>query len=458
MANGTSIDYNNILNTIKTELYEIINGDSFYANHDFLVTLEQQFIKTRQMQPNRIYIVVKISSASVNYGQTVLPVTIQVVSEQNMLFTAQKLLFDFVSRFNLARSTDQTTQQIWESPVVSTNFEQMFEGFRSVLYVSGTLVISQNANFYTLSYNVPTLEYTITPIDFIPFSCTLNNSKVHNQLYNEEVGGIQEILIKCLKDNEWFINGEKVVKGAGYSTVDSYMSGKYGITRNVNYGFLKLTLKPSGNDYVQASYETVYCLINEDKAFQRLYQENTNNITEAQNATILYNGISTGEWKINGQNITMEMMNKYGYDDLETFMSDYYGITRISDGDGLIISLDMSFTLKQMDILGINFGGDSQLDPQVFYNTHNFTESIAKVGTITLGISSYLFSDNELMNTCLAIQLKDIDKYPLGINTTFKLTIAFKNGMSLTDNFKMASLASQQNLGEIPSVSLTFTN
>ena len=367
MSNGAKIDYNDILNQIKTELYSIINDDSFYANHDFLITLEQQFIKTRQMQPNRIYIVVKINSASVNYGQTILPVTIQVISEQNMLFTAQKLLFDFVEKYNLSRSADQTTQQIWQSPVVSTNFEQMFEGFRSVLYVSGTLVISKNANFCTLSYNVPTLESSSTSTGF--------------------------------------------------------------------------------------EYE-----INKTKAFQRLYQENSNSITQEQTVVVAYNGTG-GEWSINGENITIEKMNKYGYTNLETFMSDFYGITRKSaDSIPGTINISLSFTPKQMDVLGLTFSGDSQLDPQVFYNTHNFTESIARVGTITLGLSSFLFSDNDLMNTCMGIQLKDVNTYPLGINTTFKLTIGFKSGLSLTDNFKMASLSMQQNLGDIPSVSLTFTN
>ena len=312
MSNGIKIDYNDILNQIKTELYSIINDDSFYANHDFLITLEQQFIKTRQMQPNRIYIVVKINSASVNYGQTILPISIQVVSEQNMLFTAQKLLFDFVERYNLSRSTDQTTQQIWQSPVVSTNFEQMFEGFRSVLYVSGTLIISKNANFYTLSYNVPTLDSSSTSAGFV--------------------------------------------------------------------------------------YQ-----INKTKAFQRLYQENPDNITQTQTVVVAYNGTG-GEWSINGENITIEKMNKYGYTDLETFMSDFYGITRTSaDNISGTINIDLSFTQKQMDVLGLTFSGDSQLDPQVFYNTHNFTESIARVGTITLGLSSYLFSDNDLMNTCMSM-------------------------------------------------------
>lgn len=364
---NTNIDYNGILNEIKTELYDIINNDSFYANNDFLITLEQQFIKTRQMQPNRIYIVVKISSASVNYGQTILPVSIQVISEQNKIFVAQKLLFDFVSKYNLARSDDQTTQQIWESPTVSTNFEQMFEGFRSVLYVSGTLVISKNANFLSLAYNVPVLTYSTS----------------------------------------------------------------------------------SSSTEPQFVYQ-----INKTKAFQRFYVENPNSITQNEIVTVQYT--EGGEWKIDNVNVTTEQLTKYGYDDFDTLMSDFYGIT-VTSGWGTI-TLNMSFISKNMDIISLVFTGDSQLDPQLFYNTHNFTESIARVGTITFGVSSFLFSDNELMNTCLGIQLKDINKYPLGINTTFKLTISFKNGLTLIDNFKMASLSVQQALGDIPSVNMTFTN
>lgn len=439
---NTNIDYNGILNEIKTELYDIINNDSFYANHDFLITLEQQFIKTRQMQPNHIYIVVKISSASVNYGQTILPVSIQVISEQNKIFTAQKLLFDFVSKYNLARSDDQTTQQIWESPTVSTNFEQMFEGFRSVLYVSGTLVISANANFFKLYYNVPNI------IDSCEVTNTVNVSGNLICTYTtafEIFPGTYSI--EYTTSGNWIINGETITttiaQSKGYENITLYLYYVYGITR----------ISGNGKNNITYAHPFQYTL-NKTKAFQRLYNENPNNIIEKQRVAITYT--SGGEWQINGENITTEELNKYGYDDFDTLMSDFYGFTVVS-GYGTI-TLTMSFISKYMDIISLVFTGDSQLDPQLFYNTHNFTESIARVGTITFGVSSYLFSDNELMNTCLGIQLKDINTYPLGINTTFKLTISFKNGLTLTDNFKMASLSVQQALGDIPSVSMTFTN
>ena len=106
--------------------------------------------------------------------------------------------------------------------------------------------------------------------------------------------------------------------------------------------------------------------------------------------------------------------------------------------------------------LGVNF--DIQLDSQPFFSTNNFTKSVGMYGTFTINFATYLTNTN-LINKALAVALKDLSKQPEGVNTNFNFDIVFKNGFKINNvNFKLVNFSIQQNLGEMPVASLTFTN
>ena len=160
MVIENKINYAEIIEIIKEGIFYVIDNDEMgaYDNLNILISNEQFFIRQREegkLSPNTIYIVVKFSPAAVDYGVTVLPVTILVMSEQNRCELCQRLLQDFTTMANMEMNSSSTIQQFYESPAVTSNFNELFEGFRSVLNVSSTFVISASANPFTLEWYNP---------------------------------------------------------------------------------------------------------------------------------------------------------------------------------------------------------------------------------------------------------------------------------------------------------------
>jgi len=151
--NVNKIDYDEILYLIKDQLTGIIDENySYYEGYNFKIAQEQMFVKPSQSDPKMIYIVLKFSSVTVHFGQTVVPVQIVAISEENNIEICRSLLAELVDRHNLQQNEDLTIQQIYESPVVSSSFNKAQSGFRALVSVSGTFVVSKNANFYKYYY------------------------------------------------------------------------------------------------------------------------------------------------------------------------------------------------------------------------------------------------------------------------------------------------------------------
>lgn len=187
------IDYSKIEGLIKNGLLQVMDDNyNYYQGNEIIITTDVQFQKEKNKKPGCIYIVLQFSPASINFGQVVLPVTITAISEQNKLKVCKQLLIDYVYTYNQTKSENGTIFQIYESPVVSSNFQTVFEGFRSVLNVDGTFIISENASFFDLTYNYKDkngdeqndyvefisgqLDYSTQP-DTQPFNFTKNFTK-----------------------------------------------------------------------------------------------------------------------------------------------------------------------------------------------------------------------------------------------------------------------------------------
>lgn len=151
MENKNIINYDEAINLIRNQLITVAEESyEYFKDYNIILSKEQFYIKHSQVKPNSIYIAVKFSASTINFAQTVLPISLSVMTEQNSVEAAQKLLLDYVHKYNLESTDDMT--QVYESPVVSSNFNKVFEGYRSILYVNGFLVISKNANYLTIKY------------------------------------------------------------------------------------------------------------------------------------------------------------------------------------------------------------------------------------------------------------------------------------------------------------------
>lgn len=131
-------------------LFEKLSHIAVECNFDEPLTIyvseEQNFAKMDKLTPDTIYIVIKYLSSSIEYYTETMPIQILVMSEQNSLEKAQKILNKFTEAYNWQVIEEDTTfiKQQYNSPVVLNNYVEVAYGYRSVLYVTGTLFIMEN--------------------------------------------------------------------------------------------------------------------------------------------------------------------------------------------------------------------------------------------------------------------------------------------------------------------------
>lgn len=110
------------------------------------IATEQMFAKIKDPVPNTIYVVIKYLSTSIAFNSTVRPIQILVVSEGNQMANAKAIFDTFANDFNWQMVIDGQTyvKQQYSNPVVLSNFNDIGYDFRSVLYMSGTLIQMDN--------------------------------------------------------------------------------------------------------------------------------------------------------------------------------------------------------------------------------------------------------------------------------------------------------------------------
>lgn len=116
-------------------------------NNDKIVVLKEQlFAKNGEFDPNKIYVVVKYLTSSIEYGAETQPVQLLVLSEQNGLQEAKEIFDTYTQTHNWLSGKFGNTfvKQQYSSPVVMSNFNEAAYGYRSVLYVSATLFLLNN--------------------------------------------------------------------------------------------------------------------------------------------------------------------------------------------------------------------------------------------------------------------------------------------------------------------------
>lgn len=128
------------------KLTQIKNNFAFEEDVNIFVNKEQNFAKIDKVTPNSIYIVIKYLSSSIEYYTETMPIQILVLSEQNSLEKAQMIINKFAETYNWNVIEENGTyiKQQYNSSVVLNNYVEVSYGYRSVLYITGTLFIMEN--------------------------------------------------------------------------------------------------------------------------------------------------------------------------------------------------------------------------------------------------------------------------------------------------------------------------
>ena len=171
---------NNVFNLIKEQFEELMSNDyAYYSEFNLKLTNEQYFVKEKQRDRGTIYIVVKFMPATIDFGQTLLPVTFNAVSERNGVEVCQKLMFEYAQTYNLKTINDENgafIQQKYSTPSVMSNFNDIYDGFRSLFYMSGSFIISENINTWDLYYYDTFEDSNGIKIEILNMSLGFDNS------------------------------------------------------------------------------------------------------------------------------------------------------------------------------------------------------------------------------------------------------------------------------------------
>ena len=156
---NAKINYINIIKDLKAELNSVlanVKGDASLEEQDpeayeelktikaILVADEQYFVKKVDFNPNNIYVAVKFGSATTNFASSILSVTLRIMATENKIKPTQLIFGQFAFVYNLGfLNDDKDITQVWQTPVVSSNFNPTNKAFRTLFSMSGVLVIGQ---------------------------------------------------------------------------------------------------------------------------------------------------------------------------------------------------------------------------------------------------------------------------------------------------------------------------
>ena len=148
------VDTEKILQMISTQLFGIVESNvNLYGDLRFFIEEEQFFYPDEDMEPGTICVVVEFMAASIDYGQTAIPVVLSIMCEQNRMDITRKLFTEFAQKYNLVWNEEGNIQQVYEAPEVVSNFNEVFEGFRTTLTMPGAVLFIDSGNKCVVEYS-----------------------------------------------------------------------------------------------------------------------------------------------------------------------------------------------------------------------------------------------------------------------------------------------------------------
>lgn len=170
MATDVIINYESIIDSISSEMeavWQALNTSSDENVTNLIkeikgieISDEQYYRKKedeRNLKRGTIYIVVKFSAGSINYGSSVTPVSINVLGIANQVKPVQLLLSVFASSWttkNLSQDLIDakgnsleisSAMQVWNTPDIISSYNIVDTDFRNLYKVTGNIVIGSSA-------------------------------------------------------------------------------------------------------------------------------------------------------------------------------------------------------------------------------------------------------------------------------------------------------------------------
>ena len=141
MAN-VALDFDSLFSGIAQQ-FEFVKNNALAPGLDgfgLVIEQERQFAKRKDYSPKTIYLIVSFGNASLNFGQSVLPVSVTCISEENSFSASRDLMMAFATAYNL--NSNGGVIQVWNAPTVTSRFNEVASGFRATLSMIGSFVVS----------------------------------------------------------------------------------------------------------------------------------------------------------------------------------------------------------------------------------------------------------------------------------------------------------------------------
>jgi len=210
-----TIKVDEITNLIRRQFNLVINNNQeAYEGYKVTVSSEQMF-DIRDLEKKEIAVIVSLLPASMLFSQIALPIFIETLSEHNGASVCQKLLLEYAETYD---KTGTTTRQLYNSPSMGSYFNEVYDGYRSTFTLSGTFLINENSNTFSIKYN-DEVVYSIN--NTISFDPKINGTVVGDRTSSRvEYSTTSLNLIMPLNDNVDFTNDLLDVL-CGISSVDT---------------------------------------------------------------------------------------------------------------------------------------------------------------------------------------------------------------------------------------------
>lgn len=166
--------------TVNETIFKIVQAEITKVCADLDITNyafydEQTFQKT-ELDNDKITIVLVSNTGTCYFNSTVVPITLNVISTENEVAIAKVFADTFASEFTLVDPLitieNAYIQQAYSTPKIQSNFEEIDNGFRSLVSFNGTFVVAYNIDSVK-NLNVDNETISVQALS-IAFSCSPN--------------------------------------------------------------------------------------------------------------------------------------------------------------------------------------------------------------------------------------------------------------------------------------------
>lgn len=138
------------------ETYDSLVSSNILPSNYTLNVVQEMSFGTEEEEKNVITIVLKFLTGSIFTNSTIYPIQFIILSEVNSVEIARTLMETFANLNNMTSFITNFVyhKQMYSTPTIMSNFNRTADGLRSMLFMSGTLVVTEKVNDFTYALAV----------------------------------------------------------------------------------------------------------------------------------------------------------------------------------------------------------------------------------------------------------------------------------------------------------------